>query len=285
MKRGSFKTDGVILKSIDYGDSDRIITFYSKGSGKHSAIAKGARRSKRRFVGNIDPLCYSRLNLFYNGKSDLLRIDDASLIDGFPLIKADIESYGSACYVVELAGEMTEEAESNPLVFAIIVGFLRIFDKLGAGDTSSTGSVGGATGIADAALTGDREVLLRFFEVKLLAALGYLPHLDGCVVCRDEIGEDGNADMRLYFDSDKGGVVCACCVPGFTSAIPVSAGTARFLSTASKLTMDKLLRLTPGRNFIDEGDRVMSSFIRYQLGKELKSRKFMDKMKGAAAAF
>ncbi|VAW36743.1 DNA recombination and repair protein RecO [hydrothermal vent metagenome] len=279
MKRGSFKSDAVILKTIDYGDSDRIVTFYSKVSGKQSAIAKGARRSKRRFVANIDPLCYSRLNLFYNGRSDLLRIDDAGLIDGFSRIKGDIESYGSACYIVELAGEMTEEAESNPLVFAIIVGFLRIFDKLGAEGNSRT------AGEIDAVQTGDREVLLRFFEVKLLAALGYLPHLDGCVVCRDEIGEDGSADMRLYFDSDKGGVVCACCMPGFSGAIAVSAGTAKFLSTASKLTMDKLLRLTPGRDFTSEGDRVMSSFIRHQLGKELKSRKFMDKMKGAVTAF
>ncbi len=277
MKRGSFKSDGVILKTIDYGDSDRIITFYSRDSGKQSAIAKGARRSKRRFVCNIDPLCYSRLTLFYNGKSDLLRIDDASLIDGFVVVKTDIESYASACYIIELAGEMTEEGESNPLVFAIIVGFLRIFDKLG----EVTGSK-----VKESSGSDDREVLLRFFEVKLLAALGYLPHLDGCVICRDEIGQDGGtASSRLYFDSDKGGVVCGVCVPGFNSALPVSAGTAKFLSTASKLTMDKLMRLTPGRDFTREGDRVMSSFIRHQIGKELKSRKFMDKMKGAVTAF
>jgi len=270
MKRGSFKTDAVILKTIDYGESDRIIAFYTKGSGKQSAIAKGARRSKRRFVGNIDPLCFSRLTLFYNGKSDLFRMEEASLIDGFPLIKADIESYGSACYIVELAAEMTEEAEPSPLVFAIIVGFLRIFDKLGAGEV---------------ALADQRDVLLRFFEVKLLSALGYLPHLDGCVICRDEIGGEGNLTTRLYFDSSIGGVVCDVCVPGFTSAIPVSAGTAKFLSTAAKLTMDKLMRLTPGRDFTSEGDRVMSSFIQHQLGKELKTRKFMDKMKGGIAAF
>jgi len=271
MKRGGFKSDGVILKTIDYGESDRIITFYSRDSGKQSAIAKGARRSKRRFVCNIDPLCYSRLTLFYNGKSDLLRIDDASLIDGFVAVKADIESYASACYIIELAAEMTEEGESNPLVFAIIVGFLRIFDKLDLGGEATSN---------------DREVLLRFFEVKLLAALGYLPHLDGCVICRDEIGEGGGgAGPRLYFDCAIGGVVCGVCAPGYTSAIPVSAGTAKFLSTASKLTMDKLMRLTPGRDFTREGDRVMSSFIRHQIGKELKSRKFMDKMKGAVAAF
>jgi DNA repair protein RecO (recombination protein O) len=270
MKRGSFKADAVILRTIDYGESDRIITFYTKDRGKQSAIAKGARRSKRRFVGNIDPLCFSRLTLFYNGKSDLLRVDDATAFDGFSHIKADIESYGSACYIIELADEMTEPAESNPLVFAIIVGFLRLFDKLGFGGV---------------ALTDEREVLLRFFEVKLLSALGYLPHLDGCVICRDEIGGEGNAGARLYFDSEKGGVVCVACVPGYTSATPVSAGTAKFLSTASRLTMDKLLRLTPGRDFKVEGDAVMSSFIQFHLGKELKSRKFMDKMKGVAGGF
>jgi DNA repair protein RecO (recombination protein O) len=274
MKRGSFKADAVILKTIDYGESDRIITFYSRDSGKQSAIAKGARRSKRRFVGNIDPLCFSRLTLFYNGKSDLLRVDDATLFDGFSLVKADIESYGSACYIVELAGEMTGEAESNPLVFAMIVGFLRIFDKLGDKDISG-----------DSDISDQREILLRFFEVKLLAALGYLPHLDGCVTCRDEIDGESSTSKRLYFDSEKGGVVCGICAAGLASSIPVSAGTAKFLSTASKLTMDKLLRLTPGRDFTSEGNAVMSSFIHYHLGKELKSRKFMDKMKGAVGGF
>lgn len=273
MKRGSFKADAIILKTIDYGESDRIITFYTRDSGKQSAIAKGARRSKRRFVGNIDPLCFSRLMLFYNGKSDLLRVDDATLFDGFSSVKADIESYGSACYVVELAGEMTEEAESNPLVFAIIVGFLRIFDKLG--DKTGTGRE----------LADQREILLRFFEVKLLSALGYLPHLEGCVICRSEIGGESGASSRLYFNSARGGIVCGACAAGLANAIPVSAATARFLSTASKLTMDKLLRLTPGRDFTTEGDAVMSCFIRFQLGKELKSRKFMDKMKGSVGAF
>lgn len=271
MKRGSYKMDAVILGSVDYSESDRIITFYTKDRGKQSGIAKGARRSKKRFVGNIDPLCFSRLTVFHNGTSDLLRIDDATLFDGFSSVKADIESYGVACYIVELAREMTGDGESNPLVFAMIVGFLRIFNKMEE-DLKAGGGPDSA---------GEKDVLLRFFEVKLLAALGYLPHLEGCVICRDEIGDESR--VRLYFDSEKGGVVCGLCVPGFTSAIPLSAGTARFLSTASRLTMDKLMRLTPGRDFKSEGDRVMSSFIRYQLGKELKSRKFMDKMKGMEA--
>ncbi len=255
MKKGYYRTDAVILNSTDYGESDSIITFYTERYGKLNGIAKGARRSRRRFVANLDPVSRSRLYFFQTGRSDLVRIEDATLVEGFPALKADIERYGSACYMVELLAEMTRDGQASPVVFDILLGFLRLLEE------------GGEEGL-----------VMRFFEIKMLSALGYLPHLGGCVVCRNALNGE-----KVFFSSEKGGVVCKRCVEPPGDTIPVSAGTAGFLAMAARLPLEKLRRLVPSPLVAAESERVLADFIRYQIGKELKSRRFIQKLKGLSA--
>src|SRR3972149_10767360 len=91
MKRGSYRSAAVVLNSLDYGESDRILTFYTLENGKLSGIAKGARRSRKRFVGNLDPLSHIDLMFFHNGSTDFVRVEDARLIDAFAPLKEEIE--------------------------------------------------------------------------------------------------------------------------------------------------------------------------------------------------
>ncbi|MBI5598956.1 MAG: DNA repair protein RecO [Deltaproteobacteria bacterium] len=266
MTRGYHSTDAVILNSIVYGESDRIVTFYTKDHGKLKGIAKGALRSKKRFVGNLDPLSRVRLLFFQTGKSDLVRVEGVTLVDGFTPLKGEIERYGSACCMIELTNEMTREGMVSPAFFDILAGFLGLMDE-GAG---RHGRLADRRGRLD-----DPEILLRFFEIKLLTMMGYLPHLEGCVVCREGLNGE-----RVFFSSEKGGVVCKACATGLKDIIPVSAGTARFFTMAAKMDIEKLGRLVPGPMSAKEGEKVLSNFIRYQLGKELKTRRFMEKVHG-----
>lgn len=250
MKRGSYKDRAVVLNSVDYGESDRILTFYTLGRGKMSGIAKGARRSRKRFVGNLDPCSHINIGFFVNGTSDLARVEDASLIDAFSGFKTDIERYSEACYLLELASEMTREGQALPAVYHELVTFLKMLEE------------------------GPGPGCLRFFEIRLLSLTGVLPHLGGCVVCRK-----AHEGERLFFSSDKGGTVCRGCSAGISGLIPVSPGTAGLLSMAARLEDGKLSRLRPGPAFLDESERVLSDFIRFQLGKELKTRRFMAKLR------
>lgn len=249
MKRGYRKTDAVILNSTDYGESDRIITFYTRDYGKLKGIAKGARRSKKRFVGNLEPASCVRLVFFQTGKSELVRVEAIALAEGYDLLKDDIERYARACYALELTNEMTGEGMKNADFFDTLTGFLRLLDE------------------------GDGRGMLRFFEIKALALSGYLPHLEGCAACKA-----GHGGEMLFFSSEKGGVICRKCAAFLKNIIPLSAGTAGFLSMAARLKVEKLKRLMPGPIVLEECERVLSDFIRYQLGKELKSKKFMEKM-------
>ncbi|CAG1064787.1 DNA repair protein RecO [uncultured bacterium] len=254
MKKGTYRARGVVLHSIDFGESDRILTFYTLEQGKLKGIAKGARRSRKRFVGNLDPLSHINIVYHHSDKSELVRVEDASLIDAFSILKTDIERLSDGCYLLELTNELTREGQVLPDAYHCLVAFLKLLES-GSGPEA-----------------------LRFFEVKLLALSGYLPHLAGCMSC----GASGENE-RLYFSSAKGGLVCRACASALTGLIAVSPGTAALLSMAARLEPAKLGRLKPGPAFLDESERLLYDFIKYQLGKELKTRRFMAKLKSAQA--
>lgn len=264
MKRGSYKTEAVVLNSFDFGESDRLVVFYSSGFGKLRAVAKGARRSRRRFVGNLEPTCHVRLMFFHPGKGELVRAEDATLIAGFNTLRSSIESYMLACYMLELADEMTREGMVQAGVLSLLVDFLGLLEG-----TVSNGN--GATGPS----------VVRFFEIKLLSMLGYMPQLKACVACGDGVSDTGGSGGGVYFSSDRGGLVCPACSMGPGRLLPVSNGTAALLSMAARLTPEKLFRLRPAPGFFDESETVLDDFIKHQLGKELKTRRFMDKLRRA----
>ncbi len=254
MKKGLYKDSAVILNSLDYSESDRILTFYTLGRGKITGIAKGARRSRKRFVGNIEPASLVDLVFFHNDRTEMVRVEDARLVDAYPALKSDIVRLSGACYLLELVAEMTKEGQRIPGVFNLLAGFIKLLEA-GGGDS-----------------------VLRFFEIRLLSMLGYLPHLDGCVVCRGPFA----ADERLYFSSEKGGTVCGKCATVAGSVAGVSAGTARLLSMAARFDTGKLARLKPGPEFLEESEEILYDFIKFQIGKELKTKRFMTKLRNSS---
>ncbi|MBI5235986.1 MAG: DNA repair protein RecO [Deltaproteobacteria bacterium] len=258
MKRGAYSTHAVVLNSVDYAESDRILTFFTREHGKLSGIAKGARRSKKRFVGKLDPASALKLNFFHNGAQDLVRIDGADLINGFSDVKSDIHRYSAACYLLELTSEMTREGQDLPAVYGLLSGFLSLMN---AGASS--------------------EALMRFFEIRLLDQVGLLPRFDSCASCGKGLLESGaEAAFRIRFDSTRGGAICHGCTRGLSTHVSICPGTARFMAAASRYDEDKLDRLKPGPLFLEESERALDDFITHQIGKQMKTKRFFIKLKG-----
>jgi len=114
-----------------------------------------------------------------------------------------------------------------------------------------------------------------FFEIKLLALAGFQPHLDGCVLCRSAF--DPASVQRIYFSSERGGTVCARCSGGL--GMPISLGTARTLSNAARSDVNKLSRLKSGNGMVAESETLLDDFIRHHIGKELKTKRFLARLK------
>ncbi|MBI5885500.1 MAG: DNA repair protein RecO [Deltaproteobacteria bacterium] len=251
MKHGSNTARAIVLGATDYSESDLILTFYTEEFGKVKGIAKGARRSRRRFVGTLDAPAHIRGVFHASDRSDLVRMEAAALVDAFSGLKSDVVRYANACCMLELVSETTREGQANSCIYGLLLEFLRLMEAAVAGPA-----------------------LLRFFEIKLMALAGYQPHLDGCVVCRQGFDQAGGG--RIYFSSERGGTVCCKCSGGL--GLPLSVGTARMLSSAARLDTDKLARLKPAPGMLEESARLLDDFIRHQIGRELKARRFLARL-------
>ena len=264
MKRGSYKTEAVVLNSYDYGESDAILALYTRDYGKVKGIAKGGRRSKRRFVGTLDHGTFIRLDFFANGRSELVRLENSSLVDAFPSIKNDLHTLAHASFFLELVNETTKEGQVSRKVFSLLTGSLSLLAR-----------------------GGEAATLTRCFEIKLLELLGFMPHIEGCVSCLKGVQKLGS--LTIFFSPSRGGLVCRECAAssGYGAGggfVPLSMGTARFLSNAASFDINKLTRLNPGSVILDESERALQAFIGYLTGREFNSQRFLRSLNNSPFA-
>jgi DNA repair protein RecO (recombination protein O) len=243
-----FKTSAIVIKTLDYGESDRIITLLTTDFGKIKGIAKGAKRSRRRFSNALELFTLSKVIFFDKRETSLVRIEGCDIVDTFSAIRDDIRKIAFGSYFAELVDEMTAEREGNPDLFNTLKVFLSLLSD-GEAETQ----------------------ILRVFEIRLLSLLGYQPELNRCLRCNEpfEPGEGARFSVK------KGGLLCEKCSHGYTDLIPVSLGTARMLHLALEMDLSKVHRLRFSKQALSEGEAILSTFIQYHINKELKSKKFL----------
>lgn len=245
-------TDAVVLNSTDFGESDKIVTFYTLSFGKLKGIAKGAKRSKKRFGINLEPFSLVRLHFFEKKEDSLVRVSACDLLDPFQGIRDDLFKIAHGSYMIEVVEKMAPERERHPELFRLLTDFLGILEERGM-----------------------NEDLLRVFEIRLLDDLGFRPHLSDCVICHRPFSR--SIDIR--FSPEKGGVVCRGCARALLQTMPVSMGTIKTLEMALKIDPLKVPRLVFNRDARDESKNILRGFIRFHIGKELKSLEFIEKIK------
>lgn len=180
---GSIKTEAVVLRSIRYGEADRIVHLYSATRGRIGAIAKGSRRPKSRFGGRLEP--FFRLDMvLYEGRSDLLTVTAASTIEGHARLRSDgpaLQAAGRAC---DTLLRLFDSGEANGPAYNLLVNYLGLLDA----DPAAASEAGKALA----------------FRIKLALAAGFAPELASCARC-------GEAEHITSFSGAAGGVVCASC--------------------------------------------------------------------------
>ena len=182
---GPVKTEAVVLRSIRYGEADRILHVYTPHRGRVSAIAKGVRRARSRFGGRLEPFFRLCLEL-HEGRGELLTVTGAHTIDGHPRLREDAGALDAAARACDAVGRLFETSEPHPGVFNLLCRQLALLDA----------RAGGAT----------RAGALQF-RLKLLLAAGLAPHLGACAHC-------GEREHLVGFSGAAGGVVCGACEAG-----------------------------------------------------------------------
>ncbi|MBI4495532.1 MAG: DNA repair protein RecO [Deltaproteobacteria bacterium] len=243
------QTPAIILRASPYGEVDKIVTLYTDEYGKIKGIAKGAQRSRQRFGNTLEIGSFVTASFFEKETGGLVRLCHCDLIRPFTRLGEEIGRLARASYLIELVSELTAERIENRAVFRLLVFSLERIDQ----------SAG--------------EEIDRVFEVRLLSHLGYQPQLERCLRCRAV-----PSGQRVFFAPEEGGVVCSACGPGLPGLIPVSLGSLRTLLLAQRIPLDKVRRLSFPPAILEESRQVLSLFLRQHLGKELKSRKFLQEL-------
>jgi len=220
---GPVKTEAVVLRSIRYGEADRILHVYTPHRGRVSAIAKGVRRARSRFGGRLEPFFRLRLEL-HEGRGELLTVTGAHTIDGHRRLREDAGALDAAARACDAVGRLFETSEPHPGVFNLLCRQLALLDARAAAagatraggvvshageavvDADTTGPAPGGRPIGDRPVPTTRAGALQF-RLKLLLAAGLAPHLGACAQC-------GECEHLVGFSGAAGGVVCGACEAG-----------------------------------------------------------------------
>jgi DNA repair protein RecO (recombination protein O) len=179
---GPLKTEGVVLRSLRYGEADRILHVLTPHRGKLSAIAKGVRRARSRFGGRLEPFFRVELML-HEGRSDLLTVTGAQTIAGHASLRADAACLDSASRACDAVTRLFDDGDPHPDVFNLLCHELTLLDA----------------GTAHATVANQLA-----FRLKLLLAAGLAPQLAACASC-------GEREHLSAFSGAAGGVVCGAC--------------------------------------------------------------------------
>lgn len=247
----TLKTQAVVIRSLDFGESDKLVTFFTKDLGKVKGIAKGAKRSKRRFGVNLEIFSLVLLYLREGRRFSLPLVEACDLINPFLSIRGELLKIAQASYFLELIDEMMPEREANERLFQLLTAALSTIEE---GELTPS--------------------LSRVFEMKFLSLVGLSPQLYRCVVCQLPLEEAA----ELNFNSLKGGLVCPLCVPGAGPILNLSQGTVKTLRRALELPLERMGRLLFSQTALREAELVLSDFLKAQLGKELKTVKFISRL-------
>lgn len=175
---GLYRDHGIVLRTIRLGEADRIVTVLTQGHGKVRAVAKGVRKTLSRFGGRLEPTSHVAIQ-FYEGRE----LDVVTQVDGiehFRMVREDFDRLAKAHVMLEVADQVAQDRQPDARLYRMLVGALR------------------------ALAAHDAPLLVPAFLLKVLAAEGAAPVLDGCAGC----GDDG---PLVAFELVQGGALCRPC--------------------------------------------------------------------------
>jgi DNA repair protein RecO (recombination protein O) len=246
----SFRVEGVVLRHADWGETDRLLTLYTRERGKVRAIAKGARKIRSRKAGHLEP--FTRVTLQLARSHDLPIVTQADTLDAYLPIHENLVMTSQAAYIVELLDRFTYEDDTeNYGIFRLLTEVLSRLEK-----------------------EPDPWLAIRYYEVRLLDLLGYRPHWFECANCGREIKAEDQ-----YFSAARGGVLCPSCGRGQPGVWPLSVEALKYLRHFQRSTYPEAQRARPAPEVRTEVESLLQHYVTYLLERALNSPRFISQIK------
>lgn len=239
-----YKVDAIVLRAMDYGESDKIITLFTREQGKVAVIVRGAHKPNSRLNVVTQVFTHGTYIYFRGRTANLAALNQGEVIQHFATIYSDLDRTAYAAYLVELVERVLESDQANEALYDQLLAAL---EQMGEGK--------------------DPEVVARIFEMVLFRLMGYLPGLAGCAVCASE------RDL-VAFSISRGGLVCSLHLDPTT--IVLSAAAVKLLRVFSEMDLRRLGEVSLRPETREELRKVTEAFCDQYIDVRLKSRGYLD---------
>ncbi len=244
-----YRVEGVILKRTDVGEADRLLTLYTPERGKLRAVAKGARKPSARKTGHVE--LFNHATLLIAVGRDLDVITQADTVESFLPLRNDLDRLSYAYYFAELVDRFTEEEEENRAVYDLLLNSLHWLEK-----------------------TERLARTARYFEMRLLDAVGYRPQLQFCINCRQELKPEDN-----FFTPEGGGVLDPRCAESYHDAHMISLNALKVLRYLQNRDYAEVERLALTPRVEAEVEELLHYNLTHWLERNLKSIQFLHTLR------
>ncbi len=251
---------GIVLRTTPLRESDLLVVLYTDTHGRLSAVARGARRSQRRFAGALSLLVLARFQLGRPPRGDLWSLESAEVVREWTQLAGDVVAVAHASYLAELIGALIPAEAPEPAALELVVA---LWDSLAAAGPSAAA--------------------LRASELQLLDLAGHRPALDACAAC-GSVALDGG----VVFDPSRGGVICKACAAGSRGAFvrPLAPDTRAYLVAVAEAgtleearAVDRDPRFAPADRLA--GREAMIAMVTDLVGKPLRTLEYLAKLVAA----
>ncbi|SMO50179.1 DNA repair protein RecO [Melghirimyces algeriensis] len=241
------KWEGVVLRTRDYGESNKVVTLFTREEGKLTAVARGAKKTKSR-LGSVTQPFVSAHFLCFSG-TGMATISQADILESHYPLRTDLILTSYASYFTEFLDKLTDERERAPMLYDLLLStFQMLVNRV------------------------DPDILARIFELHVLETAGYRPGLDACMSC-------AKSELPVKFSVRRGGFLCLNCADQDPHAFPLSSQSARILKTLQRITPERLGNIQVKEETKQQLEKVVRSFIDEYVDVRFKSRDFLEHIK------
>lgn len=249
-----YNTEALVIRRVDYGDHDVILTVLTHHKGKLTVMGKNARKSVKRFSGLLE-LFYA-LDLVVRENSRMAYLQEASLSEPFDGIRQDILKTAYASYFSEIVNRFLEEGTRDHGVYDLLY---HTFSELSRGERPP-------------------EETSLFFQLKFLKLTGHSPELSSCLVCKKKL--DDMEHTRVLFDIGQGGILCHGCGKKTSVTLLLTKGALKQLVWFGETEPGKSSVIRFSKQALMESLHFVERFLPFHLEKELMSLKFLNTIRG-----
>ena len=249
-----YTTDAIVLRRGRFGEHGVLLSLFTPQQGKVKAVAKGVHRPASKLAGHLEPLLHVRLFVARGRNLDV--VTQAQVLQPFPTVRGDLYRTAAAWYAAELVERLSEEREENRQLYDLLLALLVRLD----GDAPP-------------------DVLLRFFEMRLLSYLGYRPALWRCAHCGGPI-----AAGAARFSPTRGGLHCADCAPAVPDALRLSGEAVNLLRFFQTGNLAQWESVAPSQAASQEVAHAMRAAIRALDERDPRGMQLLDRLRTGPAA-